>query len=214
MERSELARSSLPGVTISGSMASLAGLEEHPGRGDREAEHEHGRQRARGDQGHGGDERRRGPGRRDHEPALVEPVDDDAGECSEEHVGEGVQREHRAGPQRRPGGRVHQPREGERREAVAHLGDELAGPEQQEAGVAVERRGLSVCGDGVRFYRSSPRSASCPDWRLLLIVVRARHRAAGPAEAYIKRVTMSRNACAAASLPEGVVHIGNLKALR
>ena len=139
VESSELARSRRPRRDDLREDRQLGGVEEDAGRGDREAEHEDGRQRAVGDEGDR--KHQEGPHqvRRDHQPALVEPVDGHAGERAEEDVRERVEGEDGAGAEGGARALVDEPREGERGQPVADLGDELARPEQQEAGVAVER---------------------------------------------------------------------------
>ena len=94
--RSELARSNLPGVTISGTMASLAGSKKTPAVAIAKLSANTARQRTRGDQGNGQHEDRPEDIDCDHEPALVEPVDQDTRKGSEQDVGETVEREHGA----------------------------------------------------------------------------------------------------------------------
>ena len=102
-----------PSSTMSGSSESLAGSKSDRQARHGEADDEDAPQGAVRREGHEQHEDHARDLGGQHDVALVEAVDDDAGEHPEQQVGQGVDREDDAGRERRAGRRVDEPGEGD-----------------------------------------------------------------------------------------------------
>ena len=134
----------------------LAGLEEHCGSRHGEAEHVDERQRVRGGNWDQDNEARAHHVSDDHHRALVEAIDEDAGERAKEDVGQRVEGKDHACAERGPSALVHEPREGDHGEPVAHLRYELACPEKQEVAVAGQCSRRRISGELLYANRYPP----------------------------------------------------------